>query len=170
MRIYILVLIVIIFGLLGFEIKRKYVEQKQMLLFLKTFIEYLKLNITLYKSDISEIINNYIIMQNNKNAKYVNLFLKNNNLTQINIKNIKNNILCKDLKFIVESYFFNLGKENIDGENKKAELVINILNEKINKSNEEIKLKGDLSFKIILSLGIVLVIILWWMYEYFNSF
>lgn len=161
MRIYILVLIVIIFGLLGFEIKRKYVEQKQMLLFLKTFIEYLKLNITLYKSDISEIINNYIIMQNNKNAKYVNLFLKNNNLTQINIKNIKNNILCKDLKFIVESYFFNLGKENIDGENKKAELVINILNEKINKSNEEIKLKGDLSFKIILSLGIVLVIILW---------
>jgi hypothetical protein len=161
MRIYILVLIVIIFGLLGFEIKRKYVEQKQILLFLKTFIEYLKLNITLYKSDISEIINNYIIMQNNKNAKYVNLFLKNNNLTQINIKNIRNNILCKDLKFIIESYFFNLGKENIDGENKKAELVINILNEKINKSNEEIKLKGDLSFKIILSLGIVLVIILW---------
>ena len=170
MRIYILVLIVIIFGVLGFEIKRKYVEQKQILLFLKTFIEYLKLNITLYKSDISEIINNYIIMQNNKNAKYVNLFLKNNNLTQINIKNIRNNVLCKDLKFIIESYFLNLGKENIDGENKKAELVINILNEKINKSNEEIKLKGDLSFKIILSLGIVLVIILWWMYEYFNSF
>jgi hypothetical protein len=100
-------------------------------------------------------------MQNNKNAKYVNLFLKNNNLTQINIKNIRNNILCKDLKFIIESYFLNLGKENIDGENKKAELVINILNEKIHKSNEEIKLKGDLSFKIILSLGIVLVIILW---------
>ena len=170
MRIYILVLIVIIFGLLGFEVKRKYVEQKQILLFLKTFIEYLKLNITLYKSDISEIINNYIIMQNNKNAKYVNLFLKNNNLTQINIKNIRNNVLCKDLKFIIESYFLNLGKENIDGENKKAELVINILNEKINKSNEEIKLKGDLSFKIILSLGIVLVVILWWMYEYFNSF
>ncbi len=161
MRLYIFFLIIFLFGLIGFEIKKRYIEQKNTLIFLKSFIEYLKINISLYKSNIQEIINNYIIMQNNKNAKYTNLFLKNNNLNAINIKNIKSNIYNKDLKIILETYFLNLGKENIDGEMKKSESILKVLDDMILKTNEEIKLKGDLYFKILLSIGLVLVIILW---------
>ena len=98
MRVYVYFFIIIIFGLIGYEIKRKYIEQKNILLFFKSLIEYLKLNITLYKSNVDEIINNYKIMQNNKNAKYVNLFLKNNNLNANIVKNANNCFNDKDIK------------------------------------------------------------------------
>ena len=161
MRVYIFFLIIFLFGLIGFEIKKRYIDQKNTLLFLKSFIEYIKMNISLYRLNIQEIINNYIIIQNNKNAKYVNLFPKNNNFNAINMKNIKNNILNKDLKLLIETYFFNLGKEDSCGEIKKAEQILMILDKMISKTNEEVKLKGDLYFKILLSIGIVMVIVLW---------
>lgn len=161
MRVYIYFLIILIFGLIGYEIKRKYIEQKNTLLFFKSFIEYLKLNITLYKSNIDEIINNYKIMQNNKNAKYVNLFLKNSNLNANIVKNINKCIIEKDVKYLIETYFFNLGKENIDGENKKAETILKSINDSLLRINKEIKTKGDLYFKLMLALGIVVVILLW---------
>ena len=161
MRVYVYFFIIIIFGLIGYEIKRKYIEQKNILLFFKSLIEYLKLNITLYKSNVDEIINNYKIMQNNKNAKYVNLFLKNNNLNANIIKNINNYFNDKDIKILIETYFFNLGKEDIVGENKKAEVILKSINDSLAKINKEIKTKGDLYFKLMLALGVVMVVLLW---------
>lgn len=161
MRVYVYFLIIIIFGLIGYEIKRKYIEQKNILLFFKSFIEYLKLNITIYKSNVDEIINNYKIMQNNKNAKYVNLFLKNDNLKANIIKNINNYFSDKDIKILIETYFFNLGKEDIDGESKKAEVILKAINDSLAKINKEIKTKGDLYFKLMLTLGVVMVVLLW---------
>lgn len=167
MRVYVYFFIIIIFGLIGYEIKRKYIEQKNILLFFKSLIEYLKLNITLYKSNVDEIINNYKIMQNNKNAKYVNLFLKNNNLNANIVKNANNCFNDKDTKNLIETYFFNLGKEDIVGENKKAEVILKSINDSLAKINKEIKTKGDLYFKLMLALGVVMVVLLWWIYECF---
>lgn len=167
MRVYVYFFIIIIFGLIGYEIKRKYIEQKNILLFFKSLIEYLKLNITLYKSNVDEIINNYKIMQNNKNAKYVNLFLKNNNFNANIIKNSNNCFNDKDTKNLIETYFFNLGKEDIVGENKKAEVILKSINDSLAKINKEIKTKGDLYFKLMLALGVVMVVFLWWIYECF---
>ena len=167
MRVYVYFFIIIIFGLIGYEIKRKYIEQKNILLFFKSLIEYLKLNITLYKSNVDEIINNYKIMQNNKNAKYVNLFLKNNNFNANIIKNSNNCFNDKDTKNLIETYFFNLGKEDIVGENKKAEVILKSINDSLAKINKEIKTKGDLYFKLMLALGVVMVVLLWWIYECF---
>lgn len=161
MRVYVYFFIIIIFGLIGYEIKRKYIEQKNILLFFKSLIEYLKLNITLYKSNVDEIINNYKIMQNNKNAKYVNLFLKNNNLNANIVKNANNCFNDKDTKNLIETYFFNLGKEDIVGENKKAEVILKSINDSLAKINKEIKTKGDLYFKLMLALGVVMVVLLW---------
>ena len=167
MRVYVYFFIIIIFGLIGYEIKRKYIEQKNILLFFKSFIEYLKLNITIYKSNVDEIINNYKIMQNNKNAKYVNLFLKNDNLNANIVKNANNCFNDKDIKILIETYFFNLGKEDIVGENKKAEVILKSINDSLAKINKEIKTKGDLYFKLMLALGVVMVVLLWWIYECF---
>ena len=44
MRIYLLILIIVVFGVFGYEVKRKYIEQKNVLIFLKSFIEYLRIN------------------------------------------------------------------------------------------------------------------------------
>jgi len=167
MRVYVYFFIIIIFGLIGYEIKRKYIEQKNILLFFKSLIEYLKLNITLYKSNVDEIINNYKIMQNNKNAKYINLFLKNDNLKANIVKNINNYFDDKDIKVLIEIYFFNLGKEDIVGENKKAEVILKSIDESLKRINKEIKTKGDLYFKLMLALGVVMVVLLWWVYECF---
>jgi len=161
MRVYVYFFIIIIFGLIGYEIKRKYIEQKNILLFFKSLIEYLKLNITLYKSNVDEIINNYKIMQNNKNAKYINLFLKNDNLKANIVKNINNYFDDKDIKVLIEIYFFNLGKEDIVGENKKAEVILKSIDESLKRINKEIKTKGDLYFKLMLALGVVMVVLLW---------
>jgi len=167
MRVYVYFFIIIIFGLIGYEIKRKYIEQKNILLFFKSLIEYLKLNITLYKSNVDEIIKNYKIMQNNKNAKYINLFLKNDNLKANIVKNINNYFDDKDIKVLIEIYFFNLGKEDIVGENKKAEVILKSIDESLKRINKEIKTKGDLYFKLMLALGVVMVVLLWWVYECF---
>ena len=167
MRIYLLILIIVVFGVFGYEVKRKYLEQKNVLIFLKSFIEYLRINMSIYKNNIQEIINNYKIMQNNKNAKYINNFLKNSKIEQDNIKNICGYIFDKNLKTMLELYFSYLGNEDIENENKKTENILSILNEYIIKTTEEIKSKGDLYFKILLACGIVLVILLWWIYGCF---
>ena len=162
MRIYLLILIIVIFGVFGYEIKRKYLEQKNTLIFLKSFIEFLRINMSVYKNNIQEIIINYKIMQNNKNAKYVNYFLKNNKIDEENIKNICDKLIEKDFKIMLELYFGHLGSESVESESKKTENILSVLNEYIIKSNEDVKNKGDLYFKILLVCGIVLVILLWW--------
>ncbi len=168
MKIVVFVVIIILFGLIGFEIKRKYIEQKNLLFFLRSFIDYLNINILLYKNDISEIINNYLIRQNNKNAKYNHLFQKNNILTQFNEKLIHDYIFDYDMKLSLIGYFNNLGNSDIENECAKAKSILVQIDNVIEKTNEDIKQRGDLWFKIWLALGVVVVIVLWWGYEYFN--
>ena len=47
-------------------------------------------------------------------------------------------------------------------ENEKLDSFLKILSNYIEKTNLEIKTKGDLLFKIFISLGLVLAIVLWW--------
>lgn len=161
MKLFVFVLIIFIFGVIGYEIKKKYIEQKNCLIFFKELFEYIHLNISIYKNNVVEIINNYLIMQKNKNAKYINIFPKNNKIIEINQKNLNNIIFDNDLTNIIKTYFDNLGKTNIDGECEKLKAILDVINGYILKTNTDIKSKGDLYFKIILAIGIVIVIILW---------
>ena len=83
MRLLIFSLIIMFSGLIGYEIKKRYLEQKRFLIYLRSFLDYFQLNISIYKNNISEIINNYLIQQNNKNAKYDKIFLKKHKIYSI---------------------------------------------------------------------------------------
>lgn len=167
MRLIVFVFIIFLAGMIGMELKRKYDEQRNFLIYLKCFLEYLALNISIYKTNLNEIIINYLIQQNNKNAKYDKIFCKNNNLYQINKEIIGRYVYEKDLKALLELYFSNIGKSDIQSESLKLKSIKLTIDNGILKTSDEIKLNGNLLFKICIALGVVIVIILWWLYEYF---
>lgn len=161
MKLILLIVIIFVFGLIGYLVKCKYIDQKEMLIFLEDFIIYLKTNISIYKNNIEEIVNSYKINLNGKNAKFCNFFLKNNNLTTFNEKLITNRIYNKNLQNYLIIYFFRLGKETVDYEIQNANKILELIKTNISVTEEEIRLKGDLYFKIWLSIGIAVSIILW---------
>lgn len=150
------------FGYIGFEIKRKFIKQKDFLLFIESFLNYLYLNISIYKNNLDEIINNYLIQQNNKNAKYVDFLLKNNNLKRFDEKFYETLIYKEEIKYQLNAYFFKLGKGSVESECENAKGMISFIKNEIAKTNDDIKQKGDLYFKIWLAIGVVVDIILWW--------
>lgn len=166
MKVVLLLVIIFVFALIGFQVKCKYIYQKEMLNYIKSFVEFYELNISIFNNNIVEIINNYIIQQNNKNAKFDKIFLKNNNLYRFNEKLCEIYIYDKDINFAVKSYFDNIGNSNKESECEKNKQFLKLLNSWINKTNEEIKQKGDLQFKLWLAVGVVISIVLWWLYEY----
>lgn len=156
-----LFLILIICGLVGLCVKNKYKKQKEMLEFLSVFLDYLYLNISLYKNNINEIINNYKIQQNNKNAKFVKLFQNSNNLRLIDEDFLKLYIYNKEYLVSIKLFFDTLGTGIKDDECEKIKQLNSLLKSYILKTNDDIKNRGDLSFKIILAIGVVIDIVLW---------
>ena len=161
MKLFLLSLILFMFGYIGFEVKRKFIKQRDFLLFIDSFLNYLYLNISIYKNNIDEIINNYLIQQNNKNAKYVNFLLKNDNLERFDKKFYDTLIYNDDIKYQLETYFSNLGKSSVESECENVKSLISLVKNEIRKTNDDIKQKGDLYFKIWLAIGVVVDIILW---------
>lgn len=161
MKLIIFGLIIISFGALGYQLKLKYKKQKETLLELKSFLEFMHLNISIYKNNIDEIIKMYLIQQNNKNAKYINNFLKNNILGENNTKNIENNLYNENIKLAINTYFSNLGKSDLKGECDKCNSLLGQLECWIKETENDLKTKGELFFKIMLAIGVVVVIILW---------
>ena len=160
MRIVIFGLIILASGLIGYEFKKKYIEQKEILEFFKNLFEYIYLNISVYKNNISEIINNYLIQQNNKNAKYFKIFLKKDNLYEFDKKIIDTYIYNQDAKLTVNSYIDMLGSENIESECVKLKGVLSCVESYLKITSNELRQKGDLWFKICLVVGVVVVMYL----------
>ena len=161
MKIFIMISILLVCSLIGYQVKNKYVLQKEFLNYIKSFVEYYELNVSIFKNNIVEIINNYLIMQNNKNAKFDKLFEKNNNLQQFNKKLCKTYICDSDIIFAINSYFNNIGKSDLKNESEKNKNFLNLLNFWTAESDKEIKDKGELYFKLWLTLGVVVCIVLW---------
>lgn len=161
MKLIIFGLIILLFGALGYQVKLKYKKQKETLQELKKFLEFLHLNISIYKNNIDEIIKMYLIQQNNKNAKLVNNFLKNNKLRVFDTKNTELNLYNENAKLAIKTYFDNLGKGDLKSECDNCKSLLSQLEIWIKETEVDLKIKGDLLFKIMLAIGVVVVIILW---------
>ena len=161
MRYFCLIIIFIVCALIGYQIKNRYRQQCVLLNQIDSFIDFLYPNINLYKNNLSDIINNYLILQNNKNAKNYKIFHKNNNLYQINNVNIDDIICNKIVKSNLELFFNNIGKLDLDGECERIKNFRKELNKYIINAEKDLKEKGELYFKISLSIGLILCVILW---------
>ena len=161
MKIILIVLVVFAFGLIGYLIRQRYENECLFLKYIEDFVNFYYSNIALFKNSAVEIINNYIIMQENKNANYNNLFLKNNNLYSINDKILKKYILSIEDISIINQYLTAIGNNDYEYEIEKTKAFLDYLKRKKEESVRNLKNKGVLYFKILLSIGAVLAILIW---------
>lgn len=168
MKILFIILIIIIFGIVGIAYKRKLELEYQFLKYVNDFNNYFSSNIILFKNNIVNIIDSYIIMQKNKNAKFSNLFLKNGYIYQFDEKILKYYIFSNDTKEVIKLYLNNLGKNEYYFEKEKINEFNVFIKQKIEQSYDNFKGKGDLYFKLLLAIGAVIGILLWWFYGCIN--
>lgn len=162
MKICLVIIIIVLFGIIGILYKRKLEDEYYFLKYIQDFNNYFSSNVVLFKNNIVEIIDNYIIMQKNKNANFCNLFLKNGNIYEFNEKILKSYISSNDTKELIKLYFKNLGKNEYSFEKEKLNEFNVILKQKIDESYNNLKNKGDLYFKLLLAIGAIIGILLWW--------
>lgn len=161
MKLVLIVCVILASGVIGFMLKNKYKLQKEFLMFLKNFLEFSLVNVGIYKNNLSEIINNFIIQQKNKNAKYVNFFQNNGKVYTFDLNFVNEWINDETCIYELKSFFGSMGKADKDGEYEKIKREINVLEGFISKAEKQEKEKGDLYFKISLAVGIALGIIIW---------
>lgn len=161
MKILLVLIVIFAFGLVGYIYKQKLKNELDFFKFINEFEEYYNSNMTLFKCDIIEIIDKFIIMQNNKNAKYINLFLKNNNLYAINKDFISKQITNKESLETIYKYLTLCGKSEYDFEKEKNENFKAYINNSIIDSEKLYKEKGGLVFKLLLAIGSVIGILIW---------
>lgn len=154
----------------GYFYKYKLKVENAFLEFLKEFNDFLISNISLFKNNVTSIIDNFIIMQKNKNAKFCEIFEKNNNIYTFNEKIVSKYVKnAADMEFI-KVFLNKLGSNDYEFEKQKIEKFGLFLEGKIKAKKEEIKVKADLNFKLLLAIGAVICIIIWWVYGCFNTF
>ncbi len=152
MKLFLIFLIILCFGSVGYFYKVSIKKENEKYKFLLDYVRYLNANITLFKRDIIEINNNFKIMQKNKTA---------NNIP-FNLNNISNNQYLDNFNDkIVQDFLTSLGQNEYEFEKEKIiEFEKYVLN-KVDKLTVDIKNKGDLFFKIMLSIGAVIGILIW---------
>ena len=161
MKIILILSIVIIFGLIGYMYKTKLNNEYLFLKYIYGFHEYYVSNISLFKNNIIEIIDKYIIMQNIKNAKYNKLFLKNNNIYKFDKDFMQNYISNKTTLEMIYNYFCIIGTCEYEYEKEKNYEFKKLISRAIDSAENKIKTDGNLYFKLLLALGAVLAILLW---------
>ena len=161
MKVVLVLIVIVAFGVVGYLYKQKLKNELNFFKFINEFEEYYNSNMTLFKCDIIEIIDKFIIMQNNKNAKYINLFLKNKNLYIINKDFILKQITNKETVETIYKYLTLCGKSEYDFEKEKNENFKVYINNLIIGSEKIYREKGGLIFKLLLAIGSVIGILIW---------
>lgn len=159
---YILIIsLLFLFGYIGYNKKQKIISQYKFINFLKDYISFYDSNISVFKNDLIKINQDYLIMQNNKNAINEFILIKNANKYEFNIDYLENMLLYNSEKMLLKKYFQTIGNSEYDNEKLKNKEIIIILNELSKKIEIDIKQKGDLGFKLMIAIGAIISIILW---------
>lgn len=167
MKYLLMIIIVLGFGLFGYYQKQKIKNKNKLVQLIIDYVNFYDANLSVFKNDLFEINNNFIIMQNNKNANINNLVIKNADLFQINHEML-HGCLKKDNELsLIVNYFHLIGRGEYDDEKTKNAEMIRLLEKMQKRTTEEIKTKGDMNLKIILAVGAVIAILIWWIYGCF---
>lgn len=160
MKIFSVVIIVGMCGVVGYNYKSSITKKLELLKLLRKYTEFVESNLTLFKTDLLKINNKFIIMQKNKNAECLQNILNNTTLKSNNTyfyKVIKDKDVCE----IIISFMSELGKGEYDFEIEKINRFLLFLNKQITKCEDDVKNKGDLFFKLSLAVGAVLGVCIW---------
>ena len=161
MKSIVIVFIVFLFCYIGYLLKLKYKNQKTYLEKVRDFLNYYQSNMVVFKNNIFEIINSYKMEQKNKNAKQVNIFKNINKLYKLDENVMEKWIYDSNVAMCIVNYFNNIGNQNFDFEKEKLNDFLKYINTMINISNTELKNKGDLIFKLLIALGLIVAILIW---------
>ena len=161
MKIFLVFFIMLISFFIGFSYKNKIQNELNFLLYLKNFSNYLKSSINLFKNNIVEIIDEFIILENQKNANFNKIFAKNIEIYEFYLENIEKYISDKQISFTIYNFLKSLGTNEYDYEGKKINSFIIYIDSKILEYEKNVKENGDLFFKIALSIGAVISILVW---------
>ena len=161
MKILFCLIIIFAFGITGYLYKQRYILRLKFANYLLSFVEYYDSNLSLFKTNMIEIINVFIIMQKNKSEKYIKLFQKNGQVFEINEEILKNNLNNESVLYHTKSYLNSIGKNEYDYEKEKNKNFKEYIKQQIAIFEDEIEKKGSLGFKIMLAIGAVVAILIW---------
>ena len=144
----------------GYNYKHNMIKQTDFFIELKNFVGYFKSNLNLFKTNVIEIFDNYIIKKK-KSANISNYFIKNAEIYQINEEKLNKIIKNKQECFIICNFFKTIGTNEYEFEIQKIISFEKYLDEKISEYSLYAKNKGELFFKIALSVSAVIAILIW---------
>lgn len=145
----------------GLLYKRRLKNECELYEYLLDFERYFSSNLTLFKNNVVEIINNYKNIYKNKNRKFDDFFVKNGSIFEFNEKILQKYISNKNNVSIISVYLSGLGKNEYDYEKEKSEKFKEFVLSASESSAKCLNEKGSLYVKLSLAIGAVLCILIW---------
>ena len=161
MKILLVILIMLLFFIFGYMYKQNIKSQYDFMVYLKNYSNFLSSNISLFKNNFVKITDDFLNLNSQKNAKFNKIFVKNGEIYSISQKNIDFFLKNEQDRQVVFSFLSTVGNNDYEYENNKINSFIIYLNEREKVYMDNIKLKGELTLKILISIGLVVSILVW---------
>lgn len=161
MKILLVILIMLLFFIFGYMYKQEIKSQYDFIVYLKNYSNFLSSNISLFKNNFVKITDDFLNLNSQKNAKFNKIFAKNGEIYSISQKNIDFFLKIEQDRQVVFSFLSTVGNNDYEYENNKINSFIIYLNEREKVYLDNIKLKGELTLKILISIGLVVSILVW---------
>ncbi|MBO4570086.1 MAG: hypothetical protein J5689_02610 [Clostridia bacterium] len=149
------VLIVVFSGLSGVFIASRYRERKAFFASLYNFLNYIKSNISFYKTRLEILIDNY-----DCETKFKNFLISVKNNLSSKVKNILPSYLTNQEKDEFVKFVSSLQNFDVSETIRSIDFYLSLVKNKVNQTGEEAKIKIPLIEKLTLGAGLIVAIIL----------